>query len=432
MKKILLALSSMVLSIVSIQAQHAWVKDSVTIGTGTNTQDVYYSMKNGLQKAENNRNWHIGFTLSPIGDSAAVWANHLNGNNFTRVYNIHKDSSQWNTVTLADTLSANMLYNNDQGWFQGAFNAIPSNDPFNFGWGHYDMTSHNIVGDSIFIVKANNIFYKFFIQKLKAIPPVKWYFQFENLTTPGNAIIDSIEKSPVYDNSLMAYYSLETATDTNREPAIANWDVVFGRYTTDAVGSGQGVNNNVLGVLNNKGITVAKAVQVQVDSAYNHYSSYTANSIISTIGYDWKTLTNIAPPQYKAVDSLSYFVNDKTGNLWQLQFTGYTPTTGYIAFQKRLVAPVSVSQVNSNVAAYEIFPNPVQSNVSVVLQAKTAGNATISIYNAFGQQVLNTPVYLVSGVNAYSIPLQHLNNGTYIIAIKQSTTQITQKIQIQH
>lgn len=139
----------------------AWIEDTVSIAPNY-ANDVFYSLKNDEIRTEASKNWHLAFSLS-IADSAAVWANHNGGTSFVRVFNIHKDSSQWNTVTLGDTASADLVFNNDQGWFQGAFNAIPSADPFNYGWGKYDPTSHNIIGDSLFIVRANGVYYRVFI-----------------------------------------------------------------------------------------------------------------------------------------------------------------------------------------------------------------------------------------------------------------------------
>jgi hypothetical protein len=86
MKKIFLSMISMLTMGIATQAQQAWMIDSVSIGASA--QDEYYSLKNGSQRIENSKNWHLGFTLSPIGDSAGVWANHQNGNAYTKVFNI--------------------------------------------------------------------------------------------------------------------------------------------------------------------------------------------------------------------------------------------------------------------------------------------------------------------------------------------------------
>lgn len=430
MKKVLLSMISVLTIGIAAQAQQAWMIDSVSIGA--NAQDEYYSLKNGSQRIENSKNWHLGFTLSPIGDSAAVWANHQSGNAFTKVFNIHKDSTQWNTVTLADTAAANLCFNNDQGWYQGAFNDVPSSDPYNFGWGYYDAVSHNIVGDSIFIVRANGVYYKLIIEQLQAATaPVTWTFSYENLSTPAAAVQKTIVKSPKYDNNLFAYFNFATESDTNREPAITNWDFVINRYTTNSVGSGQGTNNNLVGILTNKGVLVTKAKPVDVDTAYNNYLTYTTSmsKVISVIGWDWKTLVSVAPPfLYDVPDSTSYFMKDKGGDLWQMQPLAYS--AGKMIFRKRMLFPLAVTNVNSNIQAMNVYPNPAHQNMHVLLDVKNASKVQVMIIDFTGKIVSSFSSSINSGLNALDIPCNHLHNGNYVLSIKGENMNISQKVTI--
>ncbi len=414
---------------IAAQAQQAWITDSVSIGM--NTQDEYYSLKNGSQRIENSKNWHLGFTLSPIGDSAAVWANHQNiplQEAFTKVFNIYKDSTQWNTVTLADTSAGTLCFNNSQSWSQGAFNNIPSADPFNFGWGNYDVVSHNIIGNSVFIVRANGVYYKLIIEKLQAATaPVTWTFSYENLSTPAPAVQKTIVKSPKYDNNLFAYFNFATEADTNREPAISDWDFVINRYTTNDTLSGPPGYNNVVGVLTNKGVLVTKAKPVHVDSAYNNYATYTASmsKAISVIGWDWKIRSNgsIVVP-----DSTSYFMKDKGGDLWQMQPLAYN--AGKMIFRKRMLFPLAVTNVNSNIEAMNVYPNPAQQNMHVLLEVKNASNAQVTITDFTGKTVSSSTTQLNSGLNALNIPCGQLPNGNYILSIKGENMNINKKVTV--
>jgi hypothetical protein len=428
MKKIFLSMISMLTMGIVTQAQQAWMIDSVSIGASA--QDEYYSLKNGSQRIENSKNWNIGFTLSPIGDSAGVWANHQNGNAYTKVFNIHKDSTQWNTITLADTAAANLCFNNDQGWYQGAFNDVPSNDAFNFGWGQYDVVSHNIVGDSVFIVRANGIYYKLIIEKLQAAPTVTWTFSYENLSTPAAAVQKTIVKSPKYDNNLFAYFNFATEADTNREPAITDWDFIINRYTTNSVGSGQGTNNNIVGILTNKGVLVTKAKPVDVDTAYNNFTTYTASmsKVISVIGWDWKTLASFQPISYDVPDSTSYFMKDKGGDLWQMQPLAYS--AGKMIFRKRMLFPLAVTDVNSNINKMSVYPNPVSQNMNVVLETKNASKAQVMITDFTGKIVSSSSTQLNIGLNALHIPCNHLPNGNYVLSIKGENMNINEKVTI--
>ncbi len=431
MKKLIFTLISVVTLAITAHAQSTWIMDSVSLGAGIN-DDVFYSMGTGTVRVENNKNWHLGFSLSPIGDSAAIWANHGSGNAYTKVYNIHKDSAQWSTVTLGDTALATLCFNNDKGWYQGAFNNIQSMDPFNFGWGHYlGAPSHAIQGDSIFIVKANGIFYKVFIAKLDAIPAIVWTFTVGDFA--GNDVVHTIAKTPNYTNNLFAHFNLATGADTNREPNINTWDVIFNRYTTDAVGSGQGLNNNVVGVLANKGVKTARAQGVQVDSAFMNYPLYTAawSPMISGIGYDWKTF-NQSTFSYSVADSNSYFIRGKdTSVLWQLQFTAYGGSAnGNVVFKKRAVWPTAVNDIQSSINSYSIFPIPCDQQLNIVLDAKETAKANITLMDMFGKTILRAAINVNNGLNAYTLPTQSLPNGNYILSINGTSIRINQSIQI--
>ena len=112
MKKVIFTLISLMGIAGTAMAQ--WSVDSVLMGAGSGN-DVFYSLQNGTVKTEDSKNWHLAFVLGGAPDSAAVWANHNGGANFVKVYNVHKDFSQWSSITLADPLTANVCFHNDKG-----------------------------------------------------------------------------------------------------------------------------------------------------------------------------------------------------------------------------------------------------------------------------------------------------------------------------
>jgi hypothetical protein len=431
MKKIVLSMISMLVWGCVAYAQPAWSIDSVSMGTSS-ANDVFYSLSAGsaTAKVENNKNWHMAFTMN-AGDSSGVWANHNSGNAFVKVYNTHKDSTQWAAITWADTLNEN-LFNNDGGWYQGAFNNKPGVGQFDFGWGKYDPVSHNIIGDSIFIVKANGVFYKVWIKELVSTA-MTYTIKVGNMTT----MIDTqyvISKQPNYANRLFAYFNLATGLDTNREPAITDWDILFTRYTTDFPGSGPMPNNAVLGVLSNRGVKVAKAYPADVDTAYKNYSNYISNwsTTISGVGYNWKTYDQ-GTNTWSVEDSTSYFVQDKAGNLWQMTFTAYSGSaTGNIKFGKRIVSAVGVNDVHSSLNQYSIFPVPTQTNLNVVMDSKESTEAVVMVFDFMGKVVLSSHVKLNTGLNAYILPIAQLANGNYILSVKGNSININEKVTIQH
>lgn len=428
MKKLVLSMITMLTWGCVAYAQPAWIMDTLSMGTSS-ASDVYYSMTNGSARVENNKNWHLGFSMN-AGDSSAIWANHNSGNAFVKVYNIHKDTSMWASVTLADTANE-VLNNTDAGWYAGALNNKPGVSPFDFGWGKYDPVSHNIVGDSLFIVKANNTFYKLWVKELVSTA-MTYTFRVEDMTTNTDTTY-TIVKAPKYSNNLFAYFNLATGADTNREPAINDWDLQFTRYSTTAPGSGPFPNNNVIGALSNKGVKIAKAYPAHVDTAYVNYANYIATwaSGISGVGYNWKTYDQ-PTNTWSVEDSTSYFVQDKAGNLWQMMFASYSgSSTGNIILGKRMVAPTSVNDIESAIAQFSIYPNPASSKVNVVLDAKKSTTASMYVYDMTGRIVLNSNLMIRNGLTAYQLPVETLTNGNYILSIQGEGVKIAQTLQIQ-
>lgn len=429
MKKLFTLLISACISIYAT-AQNAWVYDSVIMGTAS-ANDVFYSMANGTVKTENNMNWHLAFSMN-AGDSSSIWANHNVGNGYVRVFNIHKDISQWNTVALSDTASAAMCYNWDKGWYQGALNDIPSGNPFNFGWGTYNMATHSIYGDSIFLINvggASGSFYKLFIDSLSSIT-MTYTFRVQDLTAPS-ATTYTIAKSPKYTANNFAYFNLVTGVDTMREPDKNTWDIVFNRYNTLASQGGPAIPYNVIGALGNRGIKFGHAAMVHVDTAHNNYTNYTTpwDSTISAIGYNWKMPP---PPTWIVPDSNSYFVLDKSNNIYQLQFTGYSGSgTGNIQFRKRIITPVSVKNVNAILESYSFSPNPAQNELNITLQSKANTKTIVTIFDINGKKIQSYNIQVVQGINAYNVSIQDIHNGLYLIHLKGESVDVTEKLIIQ-
>jgi hypothetical protein len=428
MKKILISMLVLGGFCTNLLAQNPWVNDSVSMGTGSGS-DVYYSMTTGTVKSENNKNWHLAFSMK-AGDSSAIWANHNAGNAFVQVYNIHKDKSQWATVGLADTSGGTPCFNMDKSWSQGALNDIPSGDPFNFGWGTYNQVTHNLYGDSIFIVKANNVYYKVLIDSLQATL-MTYHFRVGDLAANTTATY-TLAKGTKYANAIFAHFDLASGMDTLREPDIASWDILFNRYNSLVAQGGPAQPYSVVGALGNRGITFGKAAMVHVDTANNNYPTYTTPWVtsISGIGYEWKTFTPPAGP-WVVPDSLSYFVKDLSGKIYQLQFTGYSGTgTGNINFRKRMVTPTAVKDVNSVVSQYQLFPNPAQNSLSVLMDAKESTEGSIQIVDISGKMVSSLSVKLHGGINAFIIPTNSLANGSYILYISGKNMLVKEKIVI--
>lgn len=77
----------------------------------------------------------------------------------------------------------------------------------------------------------------------------------------------------------------------------------------------------------------------------------------------------------------------------------------------------------------QIFPNPVQSEVSVQLNSKVSGTASVLVYDITGKQLVNQQADLATGISTISLDVSTLKAGIYFAAIQVNGTPVsTQKI----
>ena len=329
MKRVLQITAVMILMTGTLSAQ--WMTDSVSMGPGYSNNIFYaFGSNNGVKKTVSSSDWHIAFSMNAL-DSASVMANQKNSlANFVKVYNIHRPISDWTTAGLGDTLTGDLLYNGLEGWYQGAFNQIPNTSAFNYGWGTYNINTHKIQGDSMFIVQTGNAFYKMAIDSLNPIT-YDWYIRLERIDLVGMTQTYTISKSSGYTDRLFAYFNLDSAQAYDREPDVNTWDMEFITYPTYISAGPNSSWRGVTGLLHNRGRAVAEARNIEVDAAQTEYMSIVPTtsgpawingwetSAYTTIGYDWKTF-NMGTFQYDIPDSLTYFVAALNDTVYQLQF----------------------------------------------------------------------------------------------------------------
>lgn len=438
MKQILSILFLLTLASFGASGQ-AWTNDTITMNPGL-SQNVYYQMSsNGSVKNEPSTNWHLALSLS-ISDSASIFANHGAGNEFTKVYNIHKAAADWNNIVLGDTANADALYNGSESWHQGAFNDNPNPSGFHFGWGVYNPADNVIRGDSVFIVRTGTAHYKFMVDSLVSQAPYTWHLRVQKFDLIGMTQTYTVVGAPTYSDRLFAYFNLDSGQDLDREPAIDDWDLVFTTYPEEVFGGPppqQLALYAVTGALSNKGILVSEVQNMDVDDAfndgYNQFWNAPPAKAINTIGWDWKNPPMGPPPAaYTMVDSLSYFIKNKANDIYQLQFLGYGgSTTGEIIFRKRLLGSVvAVNDVNNQIEDYKLFPNPANASANLVFTANEAAMANVTIYDFNGRAVKSMNKQASNGLNAWNINTSELANGTYIIHLSVGDGFVKEKMTI--
>lgn len=403
------------------------VLDTVNLGAGYANQ-IWYSLPDDEQGSQAKNNWDLAFrTSGSMGSSIMV--NHSNGGTLW-VYP-KADKSAWASVDTNGLSTWSPQYNSEKEWTGALGKYANPSDPFDLGWGVYDMGTHYVLGDSLYIIKTQTgAFKKLIIDRLAS---GTYTFTYANLN--GTDSTTSTLSKSTYSNKNFGYFNLNTKTSVDREPATDKWDLVFGQYSTgDYAGMGM-AGYTVTGILVNDTLQVAKAkVDPSVRASYNVYSAHSFNEAINGIGYNWKTYDG-ASMTYKLNDSSIYFVRRNNGDIWKLVMTGFAGSTGSSMFSKeKIFTATSIKEQQSNTTTVVISPNPAsygqQVNVVYYLETK-ATVAVLQVYDVTGRIMLTKKIEQSAGLHTEALSTEHLVSGSYLLSIRTDASRITQKFIVQ-
>lgn len=413
---------------VSANAQ-TWSDDSLAMGPNTGgftyPNDVYYSLENGIVAESPNYTWDLAFSVrnSQFPANAAAGVSILvNTARSAKVWSVPGiTSANWASPIDTAGLSTWMpMQNSTTSWDKGALNQNTTANPFDFGWGVYSQATHEVAGDSIFVFRTlGGSFKKLWIKSLGY--DTLWHIKHANLDGTGEDSIIFSKKT--YPDRNFVYFSASTNSLIDREPSRTAWDFVATRYN-DFVTTQFGVGYYpVTGILHNINVKTQQAQGVPVDAAV--YDNALLSSDIGTIGWDWKT-----PPPVTILDSLSYFIQDIPGNIWQLRFTAFGgSSTGKIVFAKRKIESVSVNNVPA-AAEVSLYPNPASDVINLTLNNEFTGVFRFSLIDMQGRIVLEE-VRTHSGqnsVHSFNLSNHDLNCGIYVARVMSGKTISTARI----
>jgi len=407
MKKITLIFAG-IFSVLGVNAQ---TTDTVSLGAGY-VNGIYYSLENNDVHTVEAGNWDIAFTVSPMGSTIRT-----NGGHGVELYNYpNGDTSHWSTLDTSGISEWKKYYNSDSLWSKGAFSQT-ADGVFDLGWGNYSMITHYVVADSLFVVKLPDGSYKkLWIDRLASSV---YYFKYADLDG-NNEVLDTVSKAD-YINKSFGYYSLQNQVELDREPETSSWDLLFTKY-------GQAINPTyymgVSGVLTNDGVSVSKVSGVHSEDADTSDASFSHS--MTSIGYNWKKL-NYATYQYSAVDSLTYFVKTKAGDIWKVVFTEFGGSSnGNVVFNKEKILNAS-SVDESNTFNLATFPNPATDYLNIVFHQGNPDDLNVSVFNLSGSIVYSRNLSGVSGVNNLQLSVGEWSKGLYIINIENQVGSVKTK-----
>jgi len=294
---------------------------SISLGAGY-ANEIYCRLNDGLITTVPRNNWDIAFSVSPR--EAAILANSTSG----VILKAYPVSSGWNWSDPIDTIgysSWTTLYNSDTTWTEGAFNMNATGHP-NYGWGLYDINTHNLTGISLYIIKTRNESFKKIWIMNKISAEQKYSFRYSDLDGSNEKTIN-LDLAGSTKN--FVYYSVDTDEEVDREPDKDKWDILFTKWIDKSI------NYPVTGVLQNIGVSAQESTDTDPMSKVFPATGFLTD--ISTIGSDWKII-NMDTYQYTIDETRVFFVKDLKGDVYRIKFKTFDgSTTGNLTFDVSII-----------------------------------------------------------------------------------------------
>lgn len=420
--------TSLLVAVAFTGAVSAQTTDSIQSGPAYGNE-VYYSFANGKVKEAPASEWQLAFSIGNFNVSVRTNAAATTG--AVTLYEMPgKDTTKWAPFDTAGLATWAQPLNSDEDWQGGAFNESASGQT-DYGWGAYDMNTHVISGHRLYLAVfksgASTLYKKIWILNKKS---GTWNVRFANLD--GTDAKEVAIASSAYATKDFVFLSLVDGTVLDREPANTDWDIVLTRfYGKTPDGQGGFVMYPMYGILANAAVKTAEVRgKEETTTILADTASFSAD--ISVIGGDWKNLMLTG-----VIDSLSYFVKVKNGDIYKLVFTSVesgsvaSGKNGKVIFNKTKVYTAPTVGLNnvSTINTFAVYPNPASDNVNVLFDV-TEANSTVAISDLSGR-TLHTESISGNGFQTKAISVGSFAKGIYLISITNGSSRSVQKVVVQ-
>ncbi len=373
-------------------------EESVITGASY-VNEVYYSFNKGSIKTTARTDWDIAFTTNVFDIS--ILAN--TGVTGCELYTYPKGKiDDWESVDTTG-MEWKPMYNSLDSWEEGAFTMNALGHP-DYGWGIYNMGTHEIIGDSIFIIKLSTGDYKKLAIVKKISTQNQWIFKYENLDNTN--LVEVTFDADDYPNRNFIHYSLNTEAFIEQEPT-DYWQLLFTKYYDYTI------PYYVTGILSDPNVLVQQVDDVDQATFETYDNELFNDSVINEIGSDWKTFNGTS---YDLDNDRVYFIHDTTDihSFWKLYFTGFSgSSTGTYTFMKENLGYTGISEIE---AVSTIYPNPTKDNINLIYAID--GKTNISIYDITGKLVFSTQVNYNNGLNNHLIKVENFASGIYNVVMQ--------------
>lgn len=401
--------------IVPAMGQTGLVNDTIYMGAGY-ANEIYYSMSAGSKGAVARDQWDIAFRTNRMSADIIT-----NDGSAVELYTYPKaDTSGWATVDITGMDTWTKMYNSPTDWETGAFCINQKGHP-DYGWGIYNAVTHNVMSDSLFIIKLRDGSLRKLWIKEKFSGDNIFEFRFANINGTGDQTV-TLDCSPYTSKNFLGYdIALNKLVDF--EPVAATqWDILFTKYKGFS-----GITPYTLtGVLSNYNVKASMFSNVTPD--FIGWGNAPLSPDRSLIGAGWKTY-NSSANKYEMVASLAYFVQDEGGNISKLVFKDFDIPTGRIVLQKGIISYTGVADNQKSGFNAAIYPNPVNDVMNLVLNPGKSRIVKVSVLDMAGHTVLNQKFEIqAEDLSTLKIPVSGLPSGMYMVRIQAGTNVIARKM----
>lgn len=404
----------------SLFAWSTMAQTDVQVLTGaSNSDDVYYSFNEGSVNTVPRNNWDIAF--APGNFNVSVLANNAYG---VELYTYPNGAiADWASIDTAGLSTWAQMYNSIDDLNDGAFlrNMNPDN-AFDQGWGMYNMNTHIIEGDSLFVIKTVAGAYKK-LAIVEANPNAAvntWNFKYANLD--GSDEQDITIEADQYKDMNYFHFSLESNEVVIREPNSIDWQLQFTKYFDYSI------PYYVTGVqINSEHVQVQQVDEVN-PSDFEDYVEADFTTNFSEIGSDWKSY-DFTSGEYTVEAERVYFtkVMNETATdsaYWKLYFTAYGGSaTGVYSFTQKDLSGGTYLRELEGVSLFEIYPNPAHEQLNLITDLQSEMN--VYIYDISGKMVHHQ--MMAQGFNQEQIDISQLKAGIYSLSISTDKGSSSQK-----
>lgn len=387
------------------------------------TDAVFLRLAQNQQQNLRHTDWDIAFQVNtPQGLGIFINEGQSSSSNRIRLYEIPNQSfgAALTAADLGDERS-----NPELDWGTGAFNtgSSPSN-PFDLGWGLYNPVSHAVTGHRLYALELRDGSY---LQlQIDSLVSGVYYFRYANLDGT-NSKQAQIAKSD-FPGKTLAYFSFASEQSINAEPA--DWDLLFTRYETTLDNNGVPYPYPVLGVLQNSGVEVAVADNIDPNTVdVQDYQNDFRDDSLAIIGYDWKNY-DFQAGWTVDLDRV-YFVRSAENQLWKLRFIDFQgSSSGVTTFVRKDLGTLS-SVEEAGRLHFQVYPNPVQEQIDIVFELETAEDLHLQLIDLQGRVLLEQQRPSQAGLNAWTLQRGDWPAGLYILRLQSAQKQWTSMLRFQ-